>query len=316
MARGKKNCPDCGKEHGARVLLCPCGHEFSKPEKVSKVKHIRKSNKVICSSLNISLKNNKIVVEFFGEEDNIVEVEQLSVDENNVVEITPSLMDENDVAEQCSDESNTVEIIEEGTDQEEIIPQNEDSFPAENNEVKRNIGQGKKVCPNCDNIVGARNHICPNCQFEFVKKEKSIPKVSNGLGKGKKMCPKCNVVVGAKTKLCSCGYDFINKELVETELSTESIVISPIIDVIPNLSVKTENIIKSIEVIEEEYDISNSSNLSARGHAERILDKGPNAAGYLMNFAKKRNCWSHIDWDYVKEELEEMNAEIFNMDEY
>jgi len=30
MAKGKKNCPKCNKEHGAKKRVCECGHEFTK----------------------------------------------------------------------------------------------------------------------------------------------------------------------------------------------------------------------------------------------------------------------------------------------
>ena len=44
MPKGKKTCPSCDKEHGARKRKCECGHEFgSKQARPSKAKTVKQT---------------------------------------------------------------------------------------------------------------------------------------------------------------------------------------------------------------------------------------------------------------------------------
>lgn len=43
MPKGKKICPSCDKEHGARKLKCECGHVFGKKAKQESTKAVKQT---------------------------------------------------------------------------------------------------------------------------------------------------------------------------------------------------------------------------------------------------------------------------------
>lgn len=75
------------------------------------------------------------------------------------------------------------------------------------------IGRGKKQCPSCQEVVGARAHVCPSCfhEFEVVVKEEK-PKFYDEGGRGRKQCV-CSKFVGVMLKQCpNCDHVFDGSE--------------------------------------------------------------------------------------------------------
>ena len=77
-------------------------------------------------------------------------------------------------------------------------------------------GKGRKICPNCSEIKGARTQIC-ECGYSFLDNttgNKPKPKIINpvktfdGPGKGRLQCLSCKKYVGARSIICPiCGVD-------------------------------------------------------------------------------------------------------------
>jgi hypothetical protein len=92
-------------------------------------------------------------------------------------------------------------------------------------------GKGKKICPSCSEINGARTQIC-KCGYSFLDgtsgnkpKEKviHIAKTFDGPGKGRQQCPSCKKYVGARSLECPiCGIDI--KSFKEKERKQEKVV--------------------------------------------------------------------------------------------
>lgn len=78
-------------------------------------------------------------------------------------------------------------------------------------------GQGKKQCPGCKEIVGARLGVC-ECGHEFIPgaaakkaeaEKKAAEREASPAGRGQKVCKGCGVVIGARSMVCSkCGYEY------------------------------------------------------------------------------------------------------------
>lgn len=94
--------------------------------------------------------------------------------------------------------------------------------------VPQTIGRGKKVCPNCNIIVGARTLVC-DCSYSFKEGktgfQKEVVTKNNlfpGPGKGRKQCNSCKKYVGAKSLECpNCGATFIKKSLLPLDIKEE-----------------------------------------------------------------------------------------------
>jgi len=46
--------------------------------------------------------------------------------------------------------------------------------------AKAVAGKGKKACPECGEIIGARSSVCPKCSHQFTPKAKKPASVSTG----------------------------------------------------------------------------------------------------------------------------------------
>ena len=162
--------------------------------------------------------------------------------------------------------------------------------------------RGRKDCSNCGTEIGARSHLCGHCGFHFpsgeVRKDllklKQTPvssKKYTELGKGRKKCPGCGIIIGGVTKICpDCSFDFstVVKEKVEKKEKKvdKSEYVSPTVQRLLSMPM--------YEAPEE---------LSSKDHALRILSYGADRAMSLLEMAKIRKCWSHVDWDFVEKEL-------------
>lgn len=119
---------------------------------------------------------------------------------------------------------------------------------------------------------------------------------------GKKDCPECKKETGARTRICSCGHLFIskiiekeairakNKEEKEEkkEQKKKEKPVSPLVQELLLIPMNNSTVKKT----------------TPREHAERVLGYGREKTICLLEESKNRKCWSHVDWDYVKEQLE------------
>ena len=168
---------------------------------------------------------------------------------------------------------------------------------------------GKKDCPNCNTEIGGRTHLC-NCGWHFSTKEmrKDLlkeklkvkkEKIYTEAGAGRKTCPTCGNIVGARTMICSkCQLDFSSVEK-EIKIKKET-----------KVEVKEEKESIGYKIIQKEIkesvgkkkiDHSGIFNLTAEGHAKRILSYGVERAKVLLEIHGWSKCWYHVDWDIVKE---------------
>jgi len=118
--------------------------------------------------------------------------------------------------------------------------------------------------------------------------------------RGKKICPECSEVNGLRVITCSCGYAFTFKKAkvrksrkVKNDSDGEQ----------QEESYKGINLKNYFVEANEEPD-----KISPRDHAIRILSYGRERAASLFHLAKKNHSWSHVDWDYVEEQLEKVES--------
>ena len=186
------------------------------------------------------------------------------------------------------------------------------------------MAQGKKTCPNCHIVTGARTILC-SCGYHFklkkVRKDllKKVvpkkPKIYDTEGQGRKKCPKCNTIQAAIYKNCvKCDYNFSilaeEKKEEKEKLKAEKQKIREEKRIAKN-KVKEEKKEQKTEKIKEE-DISpltrmllkvalpgEPKHITPKQHARRILKYGDNRARNLLNIANLNKCWRHVDWDHV-----------------
>ena len=189
--------------------------------------------------------------------------------------------------------------------------------------------RGKKFCPGCDEQIGIRTSSC-SCGHVFYEKKikseikvkshkKTAPKATSSDGeqkkvgsRGRKICPNCKVESGVRKHVCECGYDFILCKISSkaVEKVDESIkVIVEQAEVSSNISLerkeKREMLLSGPEVVAAVGRESNP--MTKREHADRILGYGKSRATNLLRCAGK-GTWTHVDWDYVKEQLGVVNG--------
>ena len=112
--------------------------------------------------------------------------------------------------------------------------------------------------------------------------------------RGKKDCPNCNTEVGARCHFCpDCNFDFISAKKEKLEKKEE----------------KEEKPVKEKYIdprVKELYSLSPyeaPDRLSSVEHAERILSYGVKRSKLLLALALNLKCWSHVDWQVVKQGL-------------
>lgn len=193
--------------------------------------------------------------------------------------------------------------------------------------------KGVKNCPNCNTEIGGRTILCPSCSYHFPTKEvrKDLlkekkttgPKTYTSLGQGKKQCPSCSAIIAGIVKVChQCSFDFVpgieKKKRDKEDKKKEKL---------RKKEERIENRRKRIEekkrkrqksgekggerispitakLLAEVGDYEESPRLTKREHAERVLEYGEKRARLLLETHDVHKCWSHIDWDVVREGVE------------
>jgi len=183
---------------------------------------------------------------------------------------------------------------------------------------------GKKSCVNCNTEIGFRTKLCPSCGWHFfegkvrmdlleVKKDSESPVYYEEEGRGRKRCPGCNKIVGGRTVTCYCGFDFGIAKIRNMKIKTEPVTPNALT---PNAL--TPNGDKIVAVPNKVTKISLTDRLAAemknyvytppviktkREHAQEIIDRGHDRALFMYNYARTHKLWSHVDWDYIAEQL-------------
>ena len=109
------------------------------------------------------------------------------------------------------------------------------------------------------------------------------------MARGKKNCPECKITVGCRTLKCSCGHIFVKVEKKEVVKKKRLRVVEK--------DNEEENWVPPFPM----PDAKEFKKTTPLDHAKRILSYGKKRASMLL--ACSRGTWSHVDWDYVKEEL-------------
>jgi hypothetical protein len=78
-------------------------------------------------------------------------------------------------------------------------------------EVKKTAGPGRKECPSCHEIVGARPAECPKCHHKFTAKKKAAKKAA------KKESPPVDVETAAEFIAALGGVDEARKAIGTVE---------------------------------------------------------------------------------------------------
>jgi len=175
------------------------------------------------------------------------------------------------------------------------------------------MAQGKKTCPNCNTEIGARTQLC-GCGYHFLsekvrkdllEEKDAAPKTKEHTseGRGRKKCPECKVIVGVRTKICPCGYDYAahskvraeekEKEKREKKNGKEKEV----------KEVKMNPLTAELLAFVHQNPYEEPEIATKRDHAKRILSYGAERAKSLLLQHRIHSCWSHVDWDYVKEQV-------------
>ena len=189
--------------------------------------------------------------------------------------------------------------------------------------------QGKKICPNCHIVTGARTMLC-SCGYHFptkkvrkdlLKAKKLItkgPKTYDKEGKGRKRCPKCNTIIAAIYKKCiKCDYDFsilakekkAEKETIKAEKQKtreEKQLAKEVAakEKRKKKSEKQDEYISPLTAMLLQVPLPGEpKKITPRKHANRILKYGEKRARGLLNIAHLNKCWKHVDWDHVEEGL-------------
>jgi len=130
---------------------------------------------------------------------------------------------------------------------------------------------GKKICPNCKKELGVRTGICPDCQHDFSKKKIIISPNKETVDSNKKEEIKRIKVVKE---------DLEEKKHIRDPYSTPD-----------------------DEVIARPG--KNVTNYTGEEHADRILAMGERKARSLLMAHNTGNTWSHVNWKYLEEKLNE-----------
>lgn len=67
---------------------------------------------------------------------------------------------------------------------------------------------GRKQCPECNAIIGAKSLKCVCGNTEFVRSQQTREKVIKTYdepSKGRKTCPECKAIIGGRASKCVCG---------------------------------------------------------------------------------------------------------------
>ena len=168
-------------------------------------------------------------------------------------------------------------------------------------------GRGRKDCPNCNTEIGARSHVC-SCGYHFpsgeirkdlIKSTEPVgPKTYKELGRGRKQCPDCDIILGGVTKIChKCNFDFV---LAKKEKDAEVSKNKEEKKTVEKVEEKISSVVKELLTLPRYVA---PVKLSPKDHAKRILSYGARRANTLLAQARVHKCWSHVDWEIVKQGL-------------
>jgi len=274
MARGKKNCPNCKSEIGARTQLCECGYHYPS-DKVRKDLLEEKNKEVSNPSTNRKgVKNCVNCNEEIGVRTHLCKCGW----HYPSGKLRPDLLDEK-------------------------------------NKKASKIGTGKpgiKNCVNCNEEIGIRTHLC-KCGWHYpsgklrpdLLDEKKIKKnkTYDTEGIGRKRCPGCNLIVAGRLEACfNCDFDFIAAKVEKNNAIEEHKRVKKEKRDQKDKKVNSPQVEKLLQELLASEELI-SEHLTKKEHAQRILNKGKEKAELLYKYAKKHGCWSHVDWNCVRDEL-------------
>ena len=171
----------------------------------------------------------------------------------------------------------------------------------------RVASRGKQFCPSCDKEVGRR---AAECECGHIFYERKTPKKVVSKTSRKKTCPDCGNKYGFSQSECECGYNFTLRMNVEkAKAAREAKRLEPV----PEEEIKKSEINEKRRAILSGPDIlvgegHEEKKMTKKEHAERILGYGKKRAFNLLRISTKNNYWAHVDWGYVKEQLEVANG--------
>ena len=136
-------------------------------------------------------------------------------------------------------------------------------------------------------------------------------KTYDSLGHGKKKCPSCDIIMASASKICfACKFDFAEIIAEKKKLAEQKKEARVAKKLLKNSKIKVQ------EEVEEEDQVKTTPiattivsevaeptivvvEKTAINNAEDVLNLGEKRATMQWKYAKKHNCWDHIDWDYV-----------------
>lgn len=327
MARGKKNCPNCNTEIGARTQLCDCGYHYpsnevrkdlleEKEKKQSSNPSSGKPGIKYCVNCNteIGVRTQLCKCGWHYPSD-ALRLDLLEEKNKKVTKVGTGRPGMKKCVNCDIEIGGRTQLCKCGW----YYPTGElrlDLLEEKKKKVAK-IGTRKpgiKNCVNCNTEIGIRTHLCSNCGWHFptgkVRKdlleEKKTKKYKtyDTEGPGRKKCPGCSIIVGGTTKNCfKCNFDFVaakvqkDHDIEEHKRAKKEKRDNK--DEKKN-SPRTEKLLQELRDCEGEVVLQHHTK---KEHAERILDKGKEKAKLLYKYAKKHSCWSHVDWNYVRDEL-------------
>lgn len=323
MARGKKNCPNCNTEIGVRTQLCECGYHYPSNE-VRKDLLEGKKKKQVASHSSTKRGMKKCVncgIEV-GYRTQLCECGYHYLSEK----IRKDLLEEKN-KKQVANPSSTRKGIKKCVNCDAEIgvrtylckcgwhyPSGKirKDLLEEREKKAAKVGTrkpGVKTCVNCSKEIGIRTHLC-SCGWHYPsgelrkdlleEKKTKKNKTYDTEGPGRKRCPECSLIVGGTTKICfGCSFDFMaakvkkdheieeaKQKKKEKRENKDKKVDSP----------RTKKLLQELLACEGEVI---SQHLTKKEHAQRILDEDREKAKFLYKYARKHNCWAHVDWNYV-----------------
>jgi hypothetical protein len=283
MAKGKKNCPNCKIELGARTELCDCGWYY--PE-------------------------GKIRQDLMAKKKNKAEMKQASSSSSSVRRGIRKCVNCGAEIGYRTHLCDCGWYYPEGKIRQDLLL--ERTAKAEKKQQCSST-KGKRKCINCGAEIGYRTHLCDcgwyypenKLRMDLLKdkqdKSSSAQMYYDTVGRGKKKCPGCNKIVGGRLETCYCGFDFVSakgeKDKVTEQRKIEKQQKRDDAPSTKEISPQTAKILAGLT------PFTASPTLTKREHAERVLGYGKERAAILLQQARLEKCWSHVDWDYVEQKL-------------